>query len=129
MASGGHLGYGYLRSLQCKNNAELDSSYQQTSKMAYFTTFSDNYLEKLGFPRWHLVVSLDMVIRVTQNAKPLAEMDSSYQKTSKTTYCTTFCDNYLKIIFPRCRLVAILNLCKFRELPKVVILATKLDKF
>ena len=59
-------------------------------------TFSDNYLEMLGFPIWHLVAILDMVIWGAQNAKPLAEMDSLYQKTSKTTYCTTFWDNYLK---------------------------------
>ena len=69
---------------------------QKTSIMTYCTTFSGNYLEKLGFPRWHLAAILDMVIWGPQNAKLLAEMDYSYQKTSKTTYCTTFCDNYLK---------------------------------
>ena len=79
-----------------KIHAELDSSYQNPSKMTYCTTFSDNYLEVLGFPRWHLTVILDMVIYGPENAKLLAEMDSSYQKTSKTTYFTTFCDNYLK---------------------------------
>ena len=68
----------------------------KTSKMTYCTTFSDNYLEKLGFPRWHLAAILDMVIWGPQNAKLLAEMDSSYQKTSKIAYCTTFCDTYLK---------------------------------
>ena len=77
-------------------HAELDSSYQKTSKMSYCTTFSDNNLEKLVFPRWHLAAILDMVIWGPQNAKLLAEMDSSYQKTSKTTYCTTPSDNYLK---------------------------------
>ena len=61
-----------------KIHAELDSSYQKTSKMTYCTTFSDNYLEKLGFQRWHLAAILDMVIWGSQNAKPLAEMDSSY---------------------------------------------------
>ena len=75
-----------------KIHAELDSSYQNPSKMTYCTTFIDNYLEKLGFPSWHQ----DMVIWGPQNAKLIAEMDSSYQKTSKTTYCTTFCGNYLK---------------------------------
>ena len=79
-----------------KIDAELDSSYQKTLKMTYCTTFSDNYLEKIGFPRWHLADILDMVIWGTKNAKLLAEMDSSYQETSETTYCTTFCDNYLK---------------------------------
>ena len=69
---------------------------RKPSKMTYCTTFSDNYLEKLGFQRWHLVVILNMVIWGPQNAKLLAEMDSSYQKTSKMTYCTTFCDIYLK---------------------------------
>ena len=64
-----------------------------------------------------------------QNAKLLAEMDSSYPKTSKTTYCTTFCDNYVKSYFLRCCLVAILDLCECREIPKVAILATKLDQF
>ena len=33
-----------------KIHAELDSSYQKTSKMTYCITFSDNYLEKFGFP-------------------------------------------------------------------------------
>ena len=42
-----------------------------------------------------------MVIWGPQNAKLLAEMDSSYQKTSKMTYCTTFCDNYLKSKFSK----------------------------
>ena len=80
-----------------KVHAELDSSYKKTSKIIiYSTTFSDNYLEKLCFPRKHLAVILDMVIWAPQNGKLLAEMDSSYQKTSKMTYCTTFCDNYLK---------------------------------
>ena len=66
----------------------------------------------------------------TSKCKILAEMDSSYQKTSKKTYCTTFCDNYYKkVSFLICPLVAILELCKFRELPKVAILATKLDLF
>ena len=79
--------------------AELDSSYQNPSKMTYCTKFSDNFLEKLGFPRWHLAAILDMVIWGPQNAKSLAETGSSYQKTSKTTYCTTYCDNYLKSYF------------------------------
>ena len=65
-------------------------------KMTYCTTFSDNYLEKFSFQMWHLVAILDMVIWGPQNEKLLAEMDSSYKKTSKTTYCTTFCYNYLK---------------------------------
>ena len=78
-----------------KIHTESDSSYQQTYKMTHCTTFSDNYLEKLGFPCLHLAAILNMVMLGPQNAKPLAEMDSSYQKTSKTTYCTTFCDNYL----------------------------------
>ena len=77
-------------------HAELDSSYQQTSKMTYCTTFGDNYLEKLGFPRWHFAAILDMFIWGPQNAKPLAEIDSSYQKSSKMTYCATFCDKYFK---------------------------------
>ena len=64
--------------------------------MTYCTTFSDNYLEKLGFPRWRPAAILGMVIWGPKNAKLLAEMDSSYQKTSKMAYCTTFCDNYLK---------------------------------
>ena len=79
-----------------KIHVELDSSYQKTCKMTYCTVFCDNYLEMLGFPRWHLVAILDMVIRGPQNAKLLAEMDFSYRKTYKMTYCTTFCDNYLK---------------------------------
>ena len=65
----------------------------ETSKMTYCTTFNYNYLEKLGFPRWHLAAILNMVILGPQNAELLAEMDSSYQKTSKTTYCTKFCGN------------------------------------
>ena len=70
---------------------------KKNTKMTYCTTFSDDNLEKLGFPRWHLTVILDMVIWGPQNAKLLVEMDSSCQKTCKTTYCTTFFDNYLKI--------------------------------
>ena len=42
-----------------------------------------------------------MVILGPQNTKLLAEMDFSYQKTSETTYCTTFCDNYLKSKFSK----------------------------
>ena len=49
-------------------------SYQKASKMTFCTTFSDNYLEKLGFPRWHLMAILDMVIWGPQNAKLLAKM-------------------------------------------------------
>ena len=79
-----------------KIHAEFDSSYQKTSKMTYCTTFSNNYLEKLGFPRYHLAAIFDMGIWGPQNAKLLAGMDSLYQKTSKMIYCTTFCDNYLK---------------------------------
>ena len=79
-----------------KIHAELDSSYRKTTKMTYCTSFSDNNLEKSGFPRWHLAAILDMVIWGPQNAKLLAKMDSLYPKTSKTTYCTTSCDNYLK---------------------------------
>ena len=81
---------------KAKIHAELDSSYENPSKMTYSTTFSDNYSEKFGFPRWHLVAILDMLIRRPQNAKLLAEMDSSYLETSKMTYCTTLCDSYLK---------------------------------
>ena len=44
-----------------KIHTELDSSYQKTSKITYCKTFSDTYLEKLGFPRWHLAAMLDMV--------------------------------------------------------------------
>ena len=36
-----------------KIHAELDSSYQKNSKMIYCTTFSDDYLERSGFPRLH----------------------------------------------------------------------------
>ena len=79
-----------------KLHAELDFSNQKICKMTYCTVFCDNYLEKLGFPKWHLVAMMNMVIWGHQNAKILAEMDSSYQNTSKMTYCTTICDNYLK---------------------------------
>ena len=61
-----------------KIHAELDSSYRKTSKTKYCKTFSDNYLEKLGFLRWHLAAILDILIWGPQNAKPLAEMDASY---------------------------------------------------
>ena len=90
IASGGHFGYGYSRSSHYKNTFRLDSPYQKTSKMTYCATFSDNYLEKLGFPRWHMAAILDMVILGSQNAKLHAEMDSSHQKTSKRTCCSTF---------------------------------------
>ena len=66
-----------------KIHTELDSAYQKTSKMTHCTTLSDNYLEKLRFPRRHLAAILDMVIWGPQNAKLLAEMDSSYQKPLK----------------------------------------------
>ena len=47
MASGGHLGY--VRGPHiAKIHAELDSSHQKISNITYCTTFSDNYLEKLG---------------------------------------------------------------------------------
>ena len=105
-----------------KVHAKLDSSYQKTSKMTLYSIQLQFFLEKFGFPRWHLATILGMVIWGTQKAKLLAEMDSSYQKTTKTTYCTTFCSNYLQVSYLRCHLAAILDLCKFRELPKVVIL-------
>ena len=94
MASGDHLGYGYSSSSQCKNTRRIG----KPSKMTYCTTFSDYYLDKLGFPRWHLAAIFNMVILrpPNANAKLPAEMDTAYQKTSKTTYCTTFCDNYSK---------------------------------
>ena len=79
-----------------KIQAELDCSYQKTSKMTLHNIQLHFFLEKLGFPRWHLAAILEMAILGPQNAKLLAEMDFSYQKTSKMTYCTTFCDNYLK---------------------------------
>ena len=37
-----------------------------------------------------------MVIRGPHNAKIHAELDSSYQKTCKMTYCTVFRDSYLE---------------------------------
>ena len=52
-----------------KIHAGLDTSYQKTTKMAYCTTFSDDNLEKCGFPRCHLMAILDMVIWGPQNAK------------------------------------------------------------
>ena len=79
-----------------KIHEEFDFSYQNPTKMTYCTTFSDSCLEKAGFPRWHLAAIYDMVIWGPQNAKLLCEIDPSYQKTSRTTYCQTFCDNYLK---------------------------------
>ena len=94
-----------------KLHAELDYSYQNPSKMTICTTFSDKYLEKLGFPRWHLTAILDMVIQGPHNAKLHAELDYSYQNPSKMTICTTFSDKYLeKLGFPRWHLTAILDM-------------------
>ena len=54
---------------------------------------------------------LDVVIRGPHNAKLRTGLDSSYQKTSKMTYCTTFCSNNLKKIrLPRWHLAAILDM-------------------
>ena len=47
------------------------------SKITYCTILIDKYVEKLSFRRWHLAAILNMAIWGPQNAKPLAEMDSS----------------------------------------------------
>ena len=86
----------WIWSSQCKNTyiiGFLIPGHLLNDIVQHSVTF---FLEKLGFPRWHLAAILNMVIPGRQNAKLLAEMDSSYQKTSKTTYCTIFCDTDLK---------------------------------
>jgi len=61
--------------------------------------------------------------------KITSEMDSPHQETLKKRYYTPIYDKWFKTKFSTRPLAAILDLCKLQKLPKVAVLATKLNLF